>query len=116
MNRALLFVIGVFSLALCAVPQDGAVRVPEPEAKKAVLTRVEPEYPPMAKQMRVMGRVQVDAFIDAEGSFEKVQPLNGNMLLSTAAVNAVKRWKFSPLPPDGKAVKAVTTLTFDFKL
>lgn len=70
----------------------------------------------MAKQMRVMGRVQVDAYIDADGSIEKVQPLNGNMLLSTAAVNAVKRWKFSPLTSDGKAVKAVTTLTFDFKL
>ena len=96
--------------------QDGFVRVTEPEAKKAIVSKVEPEYPAMAKQMRVTGRVQVDVFVAADGSVDKVQALNGNMLLSNAAVNAVKHWKFSPITANGKPCKAVTTLTFDFKL
>ncbi len=117
MRRTLLAVLMIsFMAGIVLYAQEGFVRVPEPEAKKAIATRVEPEYPAMAKQMRVAGRVQVDAYIDTDGSIQKVQPLNGNMLLSSAAANAVKRWKFSPIMANGKPCKAVTTLTFDFKL
>jgi hypothetical protein len=40
---------------------DTIVRVPEPEAKKALVTRVDPGYPPMAKQMRLANGKAVKA-------------------------------------------------------
>ncbi len=109
--------IAVFlAAASLAAADEPTVRVPEAEAKKALVTRVDPEYPPMARQMRLSGRVQVDAYIDENGAVEKVQVVNGNPLLTSAAVNAVKKWKFNAITANGKAVKAVAGFTFDFKL
>ena len=89
-------------------------RVSEVEAKKAATSKVDPEYPAMARQLRLGGTVQVDAYIDSAGRVEKVQVINGNPLLSSAAVSAVKQWKFSPFTADGKATKAIAGLTFNF--
>jgi TonB family protein len=94
--------------------EDVTRRVTEEEAKKSVTSKVTPEYPPMARQMKLGGKVQVDAYIDPEGNVEKVQVVTGNPLLTSAAVNAVKRWKFSPFTADGKATHAVAGFTFNF--
>lgn len=110
---ALLLLAGVLPPALRA-EEELTRRVSEDEAKKAIMSKVNPEYPAMARQMRLGGKVQVDAYIDTEGKVEKVQVINGNALLTSAAVNAVKRWKFSPFTSDGKAVKAVAGFSFNF--
>lgn len=94
--------------------EDVARRVTEDEAKKAVTTKITPEYPAMARQMKLGGKVQVDAYIDTDGKVEKVQVVTGNPLLTSAAVSAVKRWKFSPFTADGKATRAVAGFTFNF--
>ena len=89
-------------------------RVSEDDARKALTTKIAPEYPAMARQMKLGGKVQVDAFIDAEGNVEKVAIITGNPLLTSAAVNAVKRWKFTPFQSDGKPTRAVAGFSFSF--
>jgi protein TonB len=96
--------------------QDSVVRVSESEAKRLVVSRVEPQYPPMARQMKVTGRVQVDAYIEPDGSVEKVQVVNGNPILGNAAVAAVKQWKFIPYKAGGTPARAVAGFAFDFKM
>ena len=68
----------------------------------------------MARQMKLGGKVEVDAYVDTAGKVEKVQVINGNALLTSAAVSAVKQWKFTPFTADGKTVNAITRLTFSF--
>jgi len=104
----------ILSVGLLA--QEPPVRVSEEEAKKAVLTRVNPEYPPMAKQMHLAGKVQVDAYIDSDGNVDSVKIVNGNPLFTGAVTNAMKKWKFSPITANGKTVRAVAGFAFDFKL
>lgn len=104
----------VLSAGLLA--EDPPVRVSEADAKKAVLTRVNPEYPPMAKQMHLAGKVQVDAYIDSDGNVDQVKVVNGNPLFIGAVTNAMKKWRFSPLQANGKTVRAVAGFVFDFKL
>lgn len=116
MKRILLTLAVWLAASAAATAQAQLVRLPEAEAKKAVTHKVDPEYPPMAKQMRLSGRVQLDVFIDENGTVEKVEGNNGNPILTAAASNAVKKWKFSPVQSGGKPAKAVTTLTFDFRL
>jgi periplasmic protein TonB len=94
--------------------EEFTLRVSEEQATKAIKSKVNPEYPAMARQMKLGGKVQVDAYIDADGKVEKVQVVNGNALLTSAAVTAVKRWKFSPFTAEGKAVRAVAAFTFSF--
>lgn len=110
-----------FGLALAAIAlssalfADDVIRVPEGEARKAAVSRVEPAYPPMARQLRITGRVQLDAFVDPEGSVEKVSPVSGNPILTAAAGDALKKWKFTPFTANGKPSRAVAGFAFEFK-
>jgi protein TonB len=97
--------------------QDGVLRVTESEARRAIVKKVEPEYPAMARQVRLSGQVQVDVLIDASGNVETVKVLKGNALLSGSTVTALKKWKFTPFTGlDNKHSRAVTSLTFDFRM
>ncbi len=106
----------VLSFAGAVAAQEGIIRIPESDARKAIVARTDPEYPAMARQMHLAGRVIVDIYIDENGNVENAKPVNGNALLSSAAVNAVKKWRFSPIAPGGTPRKAVASIAFDFKL
>lgn len=109
---ALLFTLLLLHLSA----EEATVRVPDPESHKLVASRVDPEYPPMAKQLRLVGSVQVDVYLDTSGSIEKVQVINGHPLLSGATVSAVKKWKFSPYISEGKAAHSVVRYNISFHL
>ena len=113
-SMAALFCLLGLSTAVWA--EEAVLKVAESDAKGAAISKAVPEYPQMAKQMRLSGRVEVEAVIDPEGNVEKTQVVSGNALLSGAAVNALKRWKFTPFTSGGKPCRAVTTIAFDFKL
>jgi TonB family protein len=61
---------------------------------RAVKSRVSPSYPEMAKRMKISGAVKIEATVDADGKVTAVKTLDGNRMLSTAAEDAVKKWKF----------------------
>jgi protein TonB len=90
-------------------------RVSEVVARKAAVTRAEPDYPPIAKQMRISGKVLVDAQVGTDGTVEKVDVVSGNAILAGAAVAAARKWVFSPFSGgDGKPTKALVRLGFNF--
>jgi protein TonB len=107
---------GLASITTNLRADDVVVRISDAEAQKAATSRTNPDYPPMAKQMHVSGSVIVEAEVSTEGEVSKVQPVSGNALLSSAAVSAVKKWKFRPFTADGKPAKAVVRLSFNFTL
>jgi protein TonB len=90
------------------------VRIPEADMKKAAITRVNPEYPALARQLRLSGRAEVEVYVTPEGDVDKVQPVSGNPVFTSSAVTAMKKWKFTPFKADGKPARAVGTLAFDF--
>jgi protein TonB len=96
--------------------EDVTVRISESDARKAAIKRVEPEYPAMARQVRLSGQVQVDVLIGPNGLVEKCTVLKGNVLLSNSAVSALKKWKFAPFSSEGQPTKAITVITFEFRL
>lgn len=63
--------------------------------ERAVKSRVAPIYPELAKRMRISGVVNVDATVDAAGKVTDVKATSGNRLLSSAAEDAVRKWKFT---------------------
>ena len=92
------------------------IRISDVNGKKAVINRVDPSYPPMAKQMKISGHVEVEVEVDADGQVEKVDIVTGNTLLASSCVSAVKHWKFSPFVSGGKPVSAIMRLGFNFNL
>jgi TonB family protein len=63
---------------------------------RSVKTKVAPVYPEIAKRMKITGTVKMEATVDADGKVTGVRTLSGNGMLSVAAEDAVRKWKFAP--------------------
>jgi TonB family protein len=62
---------------------------------RPIVHKVPPVYPEMAKRLHITGTVKVLTTIDATGSVTKVEGQGSNKILSSAAEDAVKHWKFA---------------------
>lgn len=63
-------------------------------SSRAVLVRVNPEYPRIAAFMELIGVVQLEATVRPDGTVRKVRVLGGHPLLADAAQRAVMQWRF----------------------
>jgi TonB family protein len=63
--------------------------------EREVRSRVAPVYPEMAKRMKITGAVKVEATVDSDGVVKSAHATDGNRMLSAAAEDAVKKWKFT---------------------
>jgi protein TonB len=71
------------------------------------LVRVEPEYPPQARQRRIEGWVQVRFTISTAGSVrDAVVVKSSHALFERNAVQAVSKWKYQPQLREGKPAEA----------
>lgn len=118
MSRSMLtFAILTLSLSMPLLhAQDTPLRVTQEEAFKAAVAKPQPDYPPMARQLKLQGRVELEISISPSGAVGDVKILTGNPALTGAASSAVKRWRFEPFTAEGKAVRAIAVLSFTFKL
>jgi TonB family protein len=81
-----------------------------------LIKKVEPAYPPLARQTRISGTVRLHAIIGKDGAVQEVEVVSGHPLLIQAAMNAVKQWVYQPTLLDGKPVKVDTTVDVIFAL
>jgi periplasmic protein TonB len=87
------------------------------EVQASLLTfRPEPAYPPLARQARISGTVRMSAVIATDGKISSLRVLSGHPLLVNAAVDAVKRWVYSPTLLNGVPVEVITDITVTFTL
>jgi len=107
-------VAAVLGVGTMPAAGEDLLQVTESQALKAVISKTEPVYPPMAKQMGVSGKVSVTALVDTSGKVEKVEIVSGNVMLGKACVTAVETWKFNPFQADGKPARAAVHLEFSF--
>ncbi|OLB86431.1 MAG: hypothetical protein AUI17_04340 [Acidobacteriales bacterium 13_2_20CM_2_55_5] len=81
-----------------------------------LINRVQPLYPPLAKQARIQGQVVLRAVISRSGAIENLQVLSGHPMLVQAAMDAVKQWRYRPYSLNGEAVEVETRVTVNFVL
>lgn len=105
----------LISLFLASATMLADVHVPSSVALAAAETKPQPDYSPLARQMRVSGDVSVEVQIATSGEVESVKVLAGNALLAGSVVKTVKTWKFKPFLQGGQPTVAVTVLRFTFK-
>lgn len=96
--------------------QETQKKVSRSEGISAASSKVQPEYPPIARQLKIQGVVELEAVVDTSGEVEKVNILNGSPVLTKPCAEALKKWKFKPFLEDGKAVTALVPVSFTFKL
>jgi TonB family protein len=81
-----------------------------------LVRKVEPVYPPLAKQARVQGTVRFMVIIGKDGQVLNIQLISGHPLLVAAAEEAVKQWVYKPTLLNGQPVEVVTTVDVNFTL
>jgi protein TonB len=109
---ALLIALGTFT----AHAQDVLKKISKTEALTAATSKVQPDFPPVARQLKIEGTVELEAVVAETGIVEKVNIVSGNPVLTRPAADAVRKWKFQPFTADGKPAKALAPVTFTFKL
>lgn len=103
-------------LAILTAAGLGAnVHVPASVALAAAEIKPQPEYSPLARQLKVSGDVAVELRIGTNGEVESVKVLSGNALLAGPVIKTLKGWKFKPFQSDGEPAVATTVLRFTFK-
>src|SRR6202162_3596078 len=81
-----------------------------------LINKVQPVYPPLARQTRISGTVRLHAIISKSGSVESLEVLSGHPLLVRAAMDAVQQWKYKPTLLNGEPVEVDTTIDVIFSL
>jgi TonB family protein len=76
--------------------------------------KVQPIYPPEARRMRVQGSVVIDAKITVKGQVEELKLISGDPLLAAAAMDAVRRWRYTPYSLNGQPIVKETRITISF--
>ncbi|MGH9500430.1 MAG: TonB family protein [Terriglobales bacterium] len=87
-----------------------------PSASERVTRSVQPNYPLLAKQMKVQGAVVLQALIDKTGNIEDLHVVSGPTILAAAAREAVKQWHFKPYYQAGQAVETEARITVNFTI
>ncbi len=96
--------------------EHASVHASKEEMTALILKKIPPEYPEAAKKARIQGQVILKAIIGKDGDVENLQIVSGHPQLASAAIEAVKQWKYRPYLQQGKPVEVETEITVNFTL
>lgn len=101
---------------------DGTIsallRVDQVAHPPVLISRVDPDYPEVARLREIEGRVVLEAIVDSEGQIEpEIKVLQSVVLLDKAAIEALQQWRFTPgRNENGRAVRVVLEVPIRFIL
>jgi TonB family protein len=67
-------------------------------------SKVQPEYPELARKMNLSGLVKVAVVVAPNGTVKEAKVVGGHPVLATAALEAVTKWKFEPAAAESSGV------------
>lgn len=103
-------------LEAAVMSDEKAVVVADPQGAPELLEKVNPTYPPAAREAKVQGTVLLKLLVDEKGIPQQVEVLKGHPLLKDEAETAVREWRWQPLRIKGEAQSFYATLTVRFVL
>jgi protein TonB len=107
---------GVAAVPNVTKPIPQRLRISQGVSKGLLTYRIEPTYPPLARQARIQGVVVLTAVIDKDGNIQNLQVVSGHPLLAPAAIEAVKQWRYKPFLLNGQPLEVETAVTVTFQL
>jgi protein TonB len=98
-------------------PQHKApVRLSEGVMAAALIHKVLPKYPELARTFHLEGTVYLRAIIATDGTVRQLEVISGNPMLANPALQAVRQWRYQPTRLNGEAVEVETLITVHFIL
>lgn len=80
---------------LCGAPK-GCYAQESAEPGRKLLTKVIPQYPGLARSMRIEGNVKADVLVAPNGKVKSVEFRGGHPVLVQSAQDALRQWKWEP--------------------
>jgi periplasmic protein TonB len=102
--------------ARVATPAAQRTSVSTSGASEIVSRSVQPDYPMLARQMKVQGSVVMQALIGRDGLIEDLHVLSGPPILANAAEEAVRQWHFKPHFVGAQPVETRANITVNFTI
>ena len=98
-------------------PDPGTKRVSRARIDPAMLIRrVEPVYPPLMRQIRRTGRVELRAVIGTDGTIQSLRVVSGDPGFYQSAIDAVSEWRYKPTVLNGRPVEVDTFITVIYNM
>jgi len=76
---------------------------------RKIKINVPPDYPDVAKKLKIRGTVRVEVTVAPDGTVKRVKELGGNPVLVDAFIRAVKQWRYESAPKE-----SVLEVKFEF--
>jgi len=90
--------------------------ISEPAQMAQLIRRIDPIYPPLARQIQREGRVELHAIISATGTIESLEVISGDPLFIQSALSAVREWRYRPTTLNGRPIEVDTRITVIYTL
>jgi protein TonB len=81
-----------------------------------LISKTTPAYPTIARTAGISGTVVLAATISREGTIVNLRVVSGNLMLTQAAMDAVKTWRYRPYLLNGQPVEVETTINVVFSM
>lgn len=101
---------------LAAPARPERIRISQGVTQGRLLVKLEPAYPPLARNARIQGQVVLSAIISKTGEIQDLTLVSGHPMLVPAAIEAVRKWRYRPYLLNGAPVEVETTITVSFLL
>ena len=109
-------VLGSMPTAVPKAATPQRVRVSQGVSQGLLIHKVQPQYPPLARQARIQGVVVLQALIGKDGGIQNLHVVSGHPMLTNSALEAVKEWRYKPYYLNGEPVEVETTINVNFTL
>jgi TonB family protein len=74
------------------------------EINRKIKSRVAPVYPELARRMSIPGVVRIQVTVTAKGDVKNTKLVGGHPVLASAALDAVKKWRFEAGPDESTGI------------
>ena len=97
-------------------PSPAPLRVGGKVRQPVLLYEVRPVYPSLARAARISGVVRMEAIIARDGGIHALRVASGHPLLTGAAVEAVRQWRYRPTYLNDDPVEVILQIEVNFNL
>ncbi len=74
------------------------------ELSRKAKTKVAPVYPDIARRLGISGTVKVAVVVSPNGAVKSTKAVGGHPVLVSAAMDAVRQWKFEAAPTESSGI------------
>lgn len=108
--------LGLVAAPIPPHPINGPLRVGGNVQASRIINRVQPVYPPEARDAGITGTVRLHVILAKDGTVKELELVSGHPALAKAAMDAVRQWTYRQTLLNGEPVEIDTIIDVVFSM